>query len=283
LLAARPGIVGSRTAVGYSNDCEAIGSLLNPTPSRIAAVRKPIAALGYIDEKVMPAYISESSLDVIDRRLGERSRIDVAMKRGIDFAVALVVLAFGLPFHALLALLIKLTSEGPVLFVQERIGEDGRKFRMYKYRTMMNGNSDEAHRSFAREFINGTTNGNHSSKGVVFKIVDDPRVTSIGKFLRKTSLDELPQFVNVLRGEMSLVGPRPPLTYELDHYKEWHKRRLSVKPGLTGLWQVSRRSTAPFDEMVALDLLYIENWSLLLDVKIILRTVPVMLSGFGGY
>jgi len=160
------------------------------------------------------------------------------------------------------------------LYVQERIGEDGRPFRMYKYRTMMNGNNDDAHRNFAKDFINGKTNGNNGSNGNVFKIVDDPRVTSIGKFLRKTSLDELPQFMNVVRGEMSLVGPRPPLTYELDHYQEWHKRRLSVKPGLTGLWQVSGRSTVPFDEMVALDLHYIENWSLLLDIKIILRTVP---------
>jgi lipopolysaccharide/colanic/teichoic acid biosynthesis glycosyltransferase len=107
-------------------------------------------------------------------------------------------------------------------------------------------------------------------------------VTSIGKFLRKTSLDELPQFVNVLKGEMSLVGPRPPLSYELDHYQEWHKRRLNVKPGLTGLWQVSGRSAVPFDEMVALDLHYIESWSLLLDIKIILRTLPVMLAGSGG-
>jgi lipopolysaccharide/colanic/teichoic acid biosynthesis glycosyltransferase len=246
-------------------------------------VRKPIPALGYIDEKVMPPYISESSLDVIDRRLGVRSRIELTVKRGIDFAVSFFVVVFGLPFHALLGLLIKLTSEGPVLYVQERIGEDGRPFRMYKYRTMMNGNNDETHRSFAKNFINGKTNGNDGSNGNVFKIVDDPRVTSIGKFLRKTSLDELPQFINVVRGEMSLVGPRPPLTYELDHYQEWHKRRLSVKPGLTGLWQVSGRSTVPFDEMVALDLHYIENWSLLLDVKIILRTVPVMLSGFGGY
>lgn len=258
-------------------------SALNPTPSRIAAVRKPIAALGYIDEKVMPPYISESSLDAIDRRLGVRSRLDLAVKRIIDFIASLFVVAFGLPFHALLALLIKLTSEGPVLYVQERIGEDGRPFLMYKYRTMMNGNNDELHRSFAKDFINGKTNGNNGSNGSVFKIVDDPRVTSIGKFLRKTSLDELPQFVNVLKGQMSLVGPRPPLTYELDHYQEWHKRRLSVKPGLTGLWQVSGRSTVPFDEMVALDLHYIENWSLLLDVKIILRTVPVMLSGLGGY
>jgi lipopolysaccharide/colanic/teichoic acid biosynthesis glycosyltransferase len=117
----------------------------------------------------------------------------------------------------------------------------------------------------------------------VFKLQNDPRVTSIGRFLRKTSLDELPQFINVLHGEMTLVGPRPPLSYELAHYKEWHRGRLVVKPGLTGLWQVSGRSTVPFDEMVMLDLYYIENWSLALDMKIIARTVPVMLFGLGGY
>jgi lipopolysaccharide/colanic/teichoic acid biosynthesis glycosyltransferase len=282
-VCSRPDDVPFRRRFGFIRVRDATGSMLNPTPSRIAAVRKPIAALGYIDEKVMPPYISQSSLDAIDERLGVRSRLDMGVKRAIDFAVSLVVLVFGLPFHALLALLIRLTSDGPVLYVQERIGEDGRPFRMFKYRTMMNGNNDELHRSFAKDFINGKTNGNDGSSGNVFKIVDDPRVTSIGKFLRKTSLDELPQFVNVLKGEMSLVGPRPPLTYELDHYQEWHKRRLSVKPGLTGLWQVSGRSTVPFDEMVALDLHYIQNWSLLLDVKIILRTVPVMLSGLGGY
>lgn len=246
-------------------------------------MRKTIAALGYIDDKVMPAYISESSLDAIELRLGVRSRIDVSIKRGIDLLVSFFVMLFGLPFYSLLGMLIKLTSDGPVLFVQERVGEDGKAFRMYKFRTMMNGNNDEAHRSFARDFINGKTNGDNGTSSNVFKIVDDPRVTSIGKFLRKTSLDELPQFINVFKGEMSLVGPRPPLSYELDHYQEWHKKRLAVKPGLTGLWQVSGRSTVPFDEMVALDLHYIENWSLLLDVKIILRTVPVMLSGFGGY
>ncbi len=246
-------------------------------------MRKTIAALGYIDEKMMPAYTSDSPTEGIERRVEARSRLGLAAKRSIDIGVSVFVLVFGLPFHLLLSVLVKLTSEGPVLFLQDRVGENGRAFRMYKFRTMVTDNDDELHRSFARDFINGKANGGNGSNGSVFKIVDDPRVTSIGKFLRKTSLDELPQFINVLKGEMSLVGPRPPLTYEMDHYQEWHKQRLAVKPGLTGLWQVSGRSTVPFDEMVALDLHYIENWSLLLDVKIILRTVPVMLSGIGGY
>ena len=246
-------------------------------------MRKTTAAVGIIDDKVLSASYSESTPDIARRASVARSRVAVAAKRGIDVGVSLFVLAFGLPFHVLLGLLIKLTSAGPVLFAQERLGEDGKPFRMYKFRTMVCNNNDEVHRNFAKDFINGKTNGGNGSNGNVFKLVNDPRVTSIGKFLRKTSLDELPQFINVLKGEMSLVGPRPPLKYELDHYKEWHRQRLTVKPGLTGLWQVSGRSTVPFDEMVELDIFYIRNWSLLLDVKIILRTAPVMLRGFGGY
>jgi len=185
----------------------------------------------------------------------------------------------------LIAILIKLTTEGPVLFVQDRVGKDEVPFKLYKFRTMGVGNSDDEHRHFTESFIKGNVSArNEDGNGrTLFKLTVDPRVTSIGKFLRRTSLDELPQFINVFKGEMSLVGPRPPLTYELEHYQEWHKGRLAAKPGLTGLWQVSGRSTVPFEEMVHLDLLYIRNWSLLLDVKIILRTIPVMLFGLGGY
>ena len=179
--------------------------------------------------------------------------------------------------------MIKLTSNGPVLFVQERVGKDGRAFRLYKFRTMSNRNNDDAHRVFAKNFIKGKMSGGNGTEKKLFKIEKDPRITSIGKFLRRTGLDELPQFINVFKGEMTVVGPRPPVIYEYYHYQEWHKKRLAVKPGLTGLWQVSGRSAVPFDEMVMLDLYYIENWSLLLDSKIILRTVPVMLSGAGGY
>jgi lipopolysaccharide/colanic/teichoic acid biosynthesis glycosyltransferase len=208
------------------------------------------------------------------------------MKRFIDVGFSAFVLIFGFPFFLLIAVLIKLTSSGSVLHVQDRVGLNGRQFRFYKFRTMMAGSDDELHRDFTKNFINGKVMENGSSnreEKPLFKIAKDPRVTSMGRFLRRTSLDELPQFINVLRGEMSIVGPRPPLRYELSHYKEWHKKRLLVKPGLTGLWQVSGRSTVPFDEMVTLDLYYIRNWSLLFDLKIILRTVPVMLKGSGGY
>jgi exopolysaccharide biosynthesis polyprenyl glycosylphosphotransferase len=248
-----------------------------------AAVKKNLAAYRYIDEKVIPLYLAESSGGAIDETIPKTSTLEIMLKRVFDIAFSGLIMVFGLPFYMLIALLIKMTSDGPVLFVQERVGVDGEPFRLYKFRTMMNGNSDKVHRAFAEEFIKGNMKEEEQSDSNVFKIKKDPRVTSIGRFLRKTSLDELPQFINVLKGEMSVVGPRPPLTYEIDHYQEWHKKRLAVKPGLTGLWQVSGRSTVPFDEMVMLDLYYIENWSLLLDMKIVMSTVPVMLAGSGGY
>ena len=248
-------------------------------------MKKNLAAFRYSDQKVIPLYASESVKGTFLEDTPAAYPTTSFSKRAIDIVFSLAVITFGLPFYLLIAVLIKLTSEGPVLFVQERVGQDRRPFLFYKFRTMTVDNSDSAHRDFAENFIKGSVmDEGHSGAGQnVFKMEGDPRVTSIGKLLRKTSLDELPQFINVLRGEMTLVGPRPPLSYELAHYKEWHKGRLVAKPGLTGLWQVSGRSTVPFDEMVMLDLYYIENWSLALDLKIILRTVPVMLFGYGGY
>ena len=248
-------------------------------------MKKNLAAFRYSDQKVIPLYATDAvrgASSVIS--ITDQARGGGILKRSFDVLFTLGVALIGLPFYLLIAALIKLTSEGPVLFVQERVGQDGRAFRFYKFRTMLVDNSDVQHRTFAEDFIKGRLMS-ESEEGDrrVFKMQNDPRVTSIGRFLRKTSLDELPQFINVLRGEMTLVGPRPPLSYELAHYKEWHRGRLVVKPGLTGLWQVSGRSTVPFDEMVMLDLYYIENWSLALDMKIILRTVPVMLFGLGGY
>ncbi len=204
---------------------------------------------------------------------------ELAAKRVIDVVFALVIMTLGAPVFAVLALLVKCSSPGPVLFSQMRLGKDGRPFEFYKFRSMRHNNDDALHRDFTENFINGSS----SSGERVFKMVDDPRVTRIGHFLRRTSLDELPQFLNVLRGEMSLVGPRPPISYELEHYQDWHKDRLKVKPGLTGLWQVSGRSQVGFDEMVMLDLHYISHWSLLLDLKLIVRTIPVMLRGDGAY
>ena len=201
------------------------------------------------------------------------------IKRAFDIVFALAALVLGAPAFLLIALLVKLSSPGPVLFRQTRLGRDGRPFVFYKFRSMRHNNDDQAHREFCAEFING--NGHDEQQ--VFKMVEDPRVTRIGGILRRTSLDELPQFWNVLKGEMSVVGPRPPIAYEYEHYQDWHKDRLRVKPGLTGLWQVSGRSQVGFDEMVMLDLHYISRWSLLLDLRIVARTLPVMVRGDGAY
>jgi lipopolysaccharide/colanic/teichoic acid biosynthesis glycosyltransferase len=176
-------------------------------------------------------------------------------------------------------LLIKLTSKGPVLFKHTRIGKDCKPFEFYKFRTMYLDSDDTAHREFINDFIQAEAAGG----GGVKKITDDPRITAVGRFLRKTSLDELPQLFNVLRGEMSLVGPRPCLPYELEQYQDWHRRRLAVIPGCTGLWQVAGRSAVDFNDMVILDLFYIDNMSPLFDLRIIFRTLPVMLLAKGGH
>lgn len=202
-------------------------------------------------------------------------------KRVFDvvFTVVGLVLLF-IPF-LIIALLIKLTSTGPVFYNHTRIGKDCKPFEFYKFRTMQVGTDDSTHREFVSDFIQADGNGKRGDK--VKKITNDPRVTSIGRVLRKTSLDELPQLFNVLRGDMSLVGPRPCMPYELDQYQDWHRRRLSVIPGCTGLWQVAGRSAVDFNDMVILDLFYIDNMSPLFDLRIILRTLPVMLLAKGGH
>jgi exopolysaccharide biosynthesis polyprenyl glycosylphosphotransferase len=207
------------------------------------------------------------------------------VKRLFDVVTAAILLVLLLPLFAMIALCIKILSPGPVFFRQTRAGRRGEPFEFFKFRTMRTDTDDQIHREYANDFISGRElklEGEAAEKPV-YKMTRDPRVTSIGLMLRKTSLDELPQLYNVLKGEMSLVGPRPPILYELQYYKEWHKRRLDAKPGLTGLWQVSGRSEVPFNEMVLLDLYYIDHWSLKLDIEIMLRTIPVILFGRGAY
>jgi exopolysaccharide biosynthesis polyprenyl glycosylphosphotransferase len=204
------------------------------------------------------------------------------LKRTADLIIAALAIALLFPVWLLIALLIKLHSKGPVFYTQERVGMDGRLFLLYKFRTMKAGADPELHREYQRAFIAGRAEANVGDESKpTYKLVADPRVTRIGKVLRRISLDEVPQLLNVLTGDMSLVGPRPPIPYEVEAYELWHRKRLDMKPGLTGLWQVSGRNRLPFEEMVRLDLFYIENWSLLLDLKIILRTGFVMLSGQG--
>jgi exopolysaccharide biosynthesis polyprenyl glycosylphosphotransferase len=206
------------------------------------------------------------------------------VKRASDLLIAALSLALLAPLWVAIAILIKLDSRGPVFYRQERVGMDGRIFLLIKFRTMRAGADDASHRDYQRKYIEGSPDTNLGDKvRPVYKQHSDPRVTRAGKHLRRLSLDELPQLLNVLRGDMSIVGPRPPLPYEVEAYALWHRKRLDMKPGLTGLWQVSGRNRLPFEEMVKLDLFYIENWSLLLDLKIILRTLPVMLRGDDAY
>jgi exopolysaccharide biosynthesis polyprenyl glycosylphosphotransferase len=209
--------------------------------------------------------------------LGQGARL---VKRTADVLLAAAALLLLAPVWLLVALLIKLDSRGPVLYRQERVGMDGRIFLFLKFRTMRTGADDASHREYQRKYIAGQPDTNLGDAArPVYKMHSDPRVTRVGRVLRRLSLDELPQLLNVLRGDMSVVGPRPPIPYEVESYALSHRRRLDVKPGLTGLWQVSGRNRLSFEEMVKLDLYYIENWSLWLDLKIILRTLPVMLRG----
>jgi undecaprenyl-phosphate galactose phosphotransferase len=202
-------------------------------------------------------------------------------KRVFDVMVTVLGSVFLFIPFVVIALLIKITSKGPVVYRHTRIGKECKPFEFYKFRTMHVNSDDSAHRNFVNEFIQADLTGNNEAG--VKKITDDPRVTSIGRFLRKTSLDELPQLFNVLKGEMSLVGPRPCMPYELEQYQDWHRRRLSVTPGCTGLWQVAGRSAVDFNDMVILDLFYIDNMSPLFDLRIICRTLPVMVLAKGGH
>lgn len=205
------------------------------------------------------------------------------LKRTLDIVGGLILTLVCLPFCALIAIAVKATSKGPVLFRQIRVGQHGKQFTFLKFRSMYVNNDHSVHREFVTKLINKEERADLASN-TVYKLTGDKRITPIGKFLRKTSLDELPQFFNVLCGDMSLVGPRPPIPYELAAYQTWHRRRLlEVKPGITGLWQVTGRSTVDFDEMVRLDLRYATSWSPWLDVKILLRTPLAVIRGSGAY
>jgi len=206
-----------------------------------------------------------------------------SLKRALDIAVSLTLLILLSPVFLILAALVKLTSPGPVLFEQSRIGEMAKPFKMLKFRSMHAKAPSELHQQFVTDFIKSRGQAAGGDKSF-FKIARDPRITSIGHILRKTSLDELPQLWNVLRGDMSLVGPRPPLQYELDQYRSWHWRRvLEAKPGMTGLWQVEGRSRTTFDEMVRLDLRYVRKRSFWTDIRILVATPRAVITGKGAF
>lgn len=202
-------------------------------------------------------------------------------KRVTDVLVATILLIVSSPIWLIAALLIGLSSPGPILFRQERVGAGGKRFTCYKFRTMHAGSSDQAHRDLVIGMLSGDKRSSEEPRAA-YKLVDDPRVIRSCRWLRKTSLDELPQLINVFRGEMSMVGPRPPLPYEVARYDDWQLERLAVRPGITGLWQVSGRNRLTYNEMCALDINYIRSWSLLTDLAIMAMTPWVMFVDAGG-
>ena len=211
--------------------------------------------------------------EVRQARAQDQHRIQFALKRVLDLVLAILALiVLAIPV-ILIVIAIKLDSSGPILFTQKRVGFAGKPFTIYKFRSMV----------VDAELMRGDVNGRNETGGPLFKMQHDPRMTGVGPFLRRFSLDEIPQLINVLLGNMSLVGPRPFLAAETENHDRWHQVRATVVPGMTGLWQVSGRSELPFEQIVALDVRYVEEWSLLMDIKIVLRTIPAVLIGRGAY
>ncbi len=273
-------------------------SILSTLQSRISDAWRKSLTLEQMNAIHVSFHVFPDELDVenggrpADKRLYPdlfphdiASKTSQSIKRSIDITGSLFALVLLSPLLIVIAIVIKLTSKGPILFKQQRLGQYGTRFTFLKFRSMYYQNDPRIHQNYVKQFISGKNESEQPGgrKGI-FKIQDDPRVTPVGRFLRRTSMDELPQFLNVLKGEMSLVGPRPPIPYEIETYELWHRRRfLEVKPGITGLWQVEGRSRTRFDDMVRLDLKYSRTWSPWLDIKILLRTPTAVLRGDGAY
>jgi exopolysaccharide biosynthesis polyprenyl glycosylphosphotransferase len=250
-----------RTIMGLVRICEKLGVRARVVPDLFQL------SLTHVD------FDDIGGIPLMSLREARISRGGRLVKRLLDFTLAALGLLLSAPLWLLVALAIKLESPGPVVFTQRRVGEKCRLFDIHKFRSMRLGAEEQQ----------AELRGRNEASGPLFKIKDDPRVTRLGPFLRRRSLDEIPQLWNVLRGEMSIVGPRPGLPSEVAQYQPWHRQRLEVPPGITGLWQVSGRSDLSFDEMCLLDIYYIENWSLGLDLSIMLRTIPRVLFAQGAY
>jgi lipopolysaccharide/colanic/teichoic acid biosynthesis glycosyltransferase len=281
------------TEIGTADGTEVAKALL----SKVTAALCRTLTIEDINEISLSFHIYPEDLDDVSQggpagsrlypdlmRKMEGRRVSHALKRLIDVLGSLLALILSSPLFLIIAAAIKLTSDGPALFRQTRLGQYGKKFTFFKFRSMYAATDQTIHEQYVTSYIAGTLAAEERDNHMpVYKMTNDPRVTRIGKILRRSSLDEFPQFFNVLRGEMSLVGPRPPLPYEFGCYGVWHKRRLlAVKPGITGLWQVAGRSKVPFDEMVRFDLEYAESWSLWMDVKILFRTPLVVWNSDGA-
>jgi lipopolysaccharide/colanic/teichoic acid biosynthesis glycosyltransferase len=241
---------------------------------------------------VQQATIRRGQQTIAATGAARESGVSFACKRCMDVALAALALVVLSPLLLLIAILIKLDGPGPLIFAQERVGArrrsrggrttwEIRTFRVYKFRTMVHNADQSLHQAYVKAFVDGRLAAADVT-GATFKLTNDPRVTRVGRILRRTSLDELPQLVNVLKGDMSLVGPRPVPTYEVAEYQPWHRERLAALPGITGLWQVSARCQVSFEDMIRLDIEYVRNWSLWRDVRILLLTIPAVLSGRGA-
>jgi lipopolysaccharide/colanic/teichoic acid biosynthesis glycosyltransferase len=240
----------------------------------------------YPEDTKSPERAADLNLYPEFSRRRRSNRVAHIVKRSLDIAVGTSALLVLSPLFSAIALLIKATSKGPVLFRQTRIGQYGKPFVFLKFRSMHVNSDPGIHKEYVSQFIAGKaeTTSSDGDGSNIYKITNDPRVTPLGRILRKTSLDELPQLLNVLMGEMSLIGPRPPVPYEFEAYDIWHRRRVvEIKPGITGLWQVNGRSRTSFDDMVRLDLQYARAWSLWLDLKILVQTPGAVFSGDGAY
>jgi exopolysaccharide biosynthesis polyprenyl glycosylphosphotransferase len=218
-------------------------------------------------------YVAGQGVPLFELRPPTFVGTDWLIKRGFDLLVSLLVVVIGLPVWIAIALAIKLSSRGPVFFRDRRVGLNEREFDMIKFRTMRAGASE----------LQPGLEASNEAEGALFKLREDPRVTRVGAFLRRFSLDEVPQVLNVLRGEMSLVGPRPLPLRDYKLLEDWHRKRYLVLPGMTGLWQIAGRSDLSFDDLVRLDFYYLENWSIWLDISILLRTIPAVIAGRGAY
>ena len=223
-------------------------------------------------------------IPLVGRRGSNVEGLNYLIKRSFDIVCATLILIVAMPIIAIAALAILIFDGRPIFFRQQRIGVQGRRFEMLKLRTMKATAADNVHRQYVKRWISNGRNAAAQADGngdKVFKLANDSRVTRAGRILRRFSIDEFPQLFNVVRGDMSLIGPRPALPYEVEHYQDWHRRRLEGMPGITGLWQVSGRNQVSFDEMVKLDVQYLEDWSLVSDIRILFRTIPVLLRGEG--
>jgi len=256
-----------------------------------------ISLLDYCTSEGLTVWFSPKLMPIIDLKLNmdifcglqmirlcsqKNTYVFNKIKHGLDALIVLPVFVLLFPLFLMIGIAIKLNSRGPVFYRAKAVGRNGKPFNMYKFRSMYMDTGNETHKEYVTKLINGQITKD-SGEGGVFKITDDQRITRIGRLLRKLSLDELPQLINVLKGEMSLVGPRPCLPYEYEAYKDWHKKRLSIRPGITGVWQVTGRSAVSFEDMVLLDLYYIYNRNILMDMNILFETIFAVLGKRGAY